>query len=194
MQAVKLTVAVPFALLLSIALAPRAGATAVTYPINANGAAEVTAGGTPNQGDPDGMAIGTLTLDNGTGSGNTGFAVLNLTVSNINGTFSGNHIHNAPATTTGSIVLDFGNPTAFLTGTPMSGTISGTVNNLSATTITNVFNSPTQFYYNMHTSPDFPAGAVRQQLPEPGALSILALGGLALLRRRRGHSAAHARD
>jgi hypothetical protein len=146
---------------------------------------EVSAGGAPNQGDPDGMAIGTLTLDNGTGSGTTGFAVLNLTVSNINGTFSGNHIHNAPSTTTGPIVLDFGNPTAFLTGTPTAGTISGTINGLSATTITNVFTTPTNFYYNLHTTPDFPGGAVRSQLPEPGALSILALASIAAVRRRR---------
>ena len=181
----KLTLAAAAAVTLSAALASPARAASVTYNINANGAAEVTSGGVPNQGDPNGLAVGTLTLDNGTGSGNTGSAVINLTVSNINGTFSGHHIHNAPSTTTGPIVLDFGNPTTILTGTPTSGTLSGTITGLPSATIINVFATPINFYYNLHTTPDFPGGAVRHQLPEPGAMSLLALAGLAALRRRR---------
>jgi hypothetical protein len=169
------------ALLLCLTLAPRARAASVTYNINATGAAEVTAGGTPNQGDPDGSAVGTVTLDNGTGSGNTGFATLQLTLTNIDLTnLTGNHIHNAPANTTGAIVLDFGDPDTIRTNNILSGTING----LSSATIDNVFANPTNFYYNIHNS-TFPGGAVRSQLPEPGALSLLALGGLALLRRGR---------
>src|SRR5438046_1978913 len=72
MQAAKLTIVAAFAILLCAAFAPRAQATAITYNIFATGAAEVNAGGTPNQGDLDGTATGTLTLnDNGTSVGTT---------------------------------------------------------------------------------------------------------------------------
>jgi hypothetical protein len=152
------------------------------FNINADGAKEVTAGGVPNQGDPDGTAIGTLTLDEGTGSGNTGSATFNLTLANLDlTTFSGHHIHQAPSTTTGPIVLDFGDPDTIRTGSLLSGTVSG----LPAATILNVFANPTGFYYNLHNGP-FPGGAVRDQLvPEPSALALLAFGVSGLLIRRR---------
>src|SRR3954447_24605743 len=86
------------------ALQPIARATIVTYAINANGIKEVSAGGTPGQGDLDGSATGTLTLNNGTGSGTTGSATFSLTFSNIDlTTLSGHHIHQAAATATGGI-------------------------------------------------------------------------------------------
>jgi len=136
----------------------------------------------PNQGDLDGTATGTLTLnDNGTSVGSTGFATLQITLANIDlTTLSGNHIHNAPATTTGAIVLDFGDPDTIRTNSVLSGTISG----LSSATIDNVFANPTQFYYNIHNGA-FPGGAVRSQLPEPGAVGMIALATLAALRRRK---------
>lgn len=89
----------------------------------------------------------------------------------------------------GGIVLDFGNPTTLLSG----NMISGTIMNLSATTITGPFANPTNFYYNLHNG-DFPGGAVRSQLPvsEPGSVTLLALGGAGLLvvwRRRATRSA-----
>jgi hypothetical protein len=157
-----------------------------TYPINANGFNEVTAGGVPNQGDADGSAIGTITLDNGTGSGLTGFATINLSIALLDGTLSGHHIHQAPATTTGPIVIDFGNPNTILIGTPTAGILSGTITGLPAGTITGVFADPTAFYYNLHST-SFPGGAVRNQLPvpEPASLGILTIGLAALIRRRR---------
>jgi hypothetical protein len=168
-------------LLVLTGLASSGLADSVTFNIFADGAKEVAADGTPNQGDPDGSAIGTILLDNGTGSGNTGFATINLSLSMINGVLSGHHIHQAPATTTGPIVIDFGNPNTILTGTPMSGTLSGTITGLPAATITSIFANPTNFYYNLHSTPEYPAGAVRDQIPEPSSIAILACGSVALL-------------
>jgi hypothetical protein len=156
-------------------------ATQMTFNINANGFNEVTAGGVPGQGDPDGTATGTLMLDNGTGAGNTGSATFNITLSNIDiTTLSGHHIHIGPPTTTGGIVLDFGDPDTIRTGSLLSGTISS----LSAVTISNIFANPTGFYYNIHNG-GFPGGAVRDQLPEPGTYALIATGALALFAARR---------
>lgn len=158
-----------------------------TFAIQATGAKEVNAAGVPNQGDPDGSAVGTLTLDSGT-VGNTGSATFNLTVANLDFPFTAFHIHQAPANTTGPIVLNFGNPETFRVGNVVSGTVPG----LSSATIDAVFANPSGFYFNMHNGP-FPAGAVRDQLttpvPEPGSLVLTGIGVLAALgvgyRRRR---------
>ena len=150
----------------------------MTFNINGNGANEVTAAGVPNQGDPDGTDVGTLMLDNVAGSATFNILLTNIDLTNL----TGHHIHQAPSTTTGGIVLDFGDPDTVRTGSQLSGTVSG----LSTTVITNVFNSPTGFYYNIHNGA-FPNGAVRSQLPEPSSFAALALAGAALLRRRRAH-------
>ena len=179
-----------FRLLVGTAAGVLAGATGAraevrTFDITANGAQEVNAAGVPNQGDPDGSAVGTIRLDNGSGSGNTGSATITLALANIDGTLSGHHIHQAPSTTTGPIVVDFGNPNTILSGTPTSGNLSGTITGLPAATITNVFNNPTGFYYNLHSTPNFPAGAVRDQIPEPAGLPLAALASVTMLARRR---------
>jgi hypothetical protein len=166
--------------------ASRAGAAVITtYNVNMTGAKEVTSGGVPNQGDPDGLVTGTLTLNNGTGAGTTGSASFNLTISNIDFPVTGYHIHKAPSTTTGTIVLDFQGQTPF-ESMRTGNTFVGTVSNLSATTITDVQTNPAGFYFNIHNGP-FGGGAVRDQLPEPTGLAVLMLGGglLAGQRRRR---------
>jgi hypothetical protein len=160
-------------------------AASVTYSINANGIKEVNSGGVSN-GDPNGSAIGTILLDNGTGSGTTGFATINLSLTNIDPTLSAHHIHEGPPTTTGPVRLDFGNPNTILTGTSASGTLSGTILNLDAVVIGNIFANPTAFYYNLHSTPTFPGGAVRDQLiPEPGTCALLTGGAFALVLLRR---------
>jgi hypothetical protein len=169
---------------LAIGFLPASQAAIVTFNITATGFEEVNAAGTPNQGDPDGSALGTLTLNNGTGTGTTGSATFNLTLSNITLTnLSGHHIHQAPATTTGSIVLDFGDPDTIRNGDVLSGMISG----LSAAQITSIFANPSNFYYNLHNG-SFPSGAVRDQLvmiPEPGSACLLVVGAFAVASRRR---------
>ncbi len=176
------TIAASLIGLLGVATTPSRAAM-LTWSISANGAKEVTAAGTPNQGDPDGTAVGFIILNNGTGSGNTGSATININLSNLDvGTIdlTGNHIHQAPSTTTGAIVLDFGDPDTIRSGNTLSGTITG----LSATTITSIFNSPTGFYYNIHNA-QFPGGAVRDQLPEPGTIGLASVAAMMALASRR---------
>lgn len=143
-----------------------AQAAQLTFNINANGANEVNAAGVPNQGDPDGTAVGTLILNNGTGAGTTGSATFNLTLANLDVPLTGFHIHSAVSTTTGPVFIDFGNPEAFRTG----NTLAGVVSNLSAVNVTTVLNTPSNFYLNMHNGA-FPAGAVRDQL-ETGSSTV----------------------
>ena len=144
------------------------------FSINANGIKEVNPVGIPN-GDPDGSAIGTLTLDNGTG-GNTGFAIFNLSLQNLDFPLSAHHIHQAPTTTTGGVVLGFGNPETMRTG----NTLSGTVPNLSSATINGIFANPGAFYYNLHNTP-FPGGAVRDQLTAPSSVLGFTVNSYSLL-------------
>lgn len=165
---------------------PVSRAAQAIFSITANGAKEVNSAGSPNQGDVDGTAVGTIRFDNGTGAGSTGSAVINLTLSNLDvGTIdlTGHHIHQAPSTTTGSIVIDFGDPDTIRSGNTLSGTITG----LPAATITSLLNGPSGFYYNLHNA-QFTGGAVRDQLPEPGGLGLLGLAAGGLLARRRGRA------
>ena len=171
-------------LLFFAALGAVSDAAFLTFNITATGLEEVTSAGVPNQGDPDGSAMGTLRLDNGTGSGTTGSATINLTLSNIDlSNFTGHHIHMAPATTNGPITLNFGDPDSIRTGSTLSGTITG----LSATEVSNIFANPSGFYYNLHNGA-FPSGAVRDQLvvvPEPATAGLLAIAAIGLAGRRR---------
>ena len=160
------TIAAVFLCAAFFMVAASAPATEMTFQINALGANEVGAG------DPDGFAIGTITFNNGTGAGMTGFATISLMLGNIDlSNLTGHHIHQAPAGVNGSIVLDLGNPNTILSGNMLSGTIT----NLSATTITSLFSNPTGFYYNLHNGA-FPGGAVRGQIPEPSVSLLLLLG------------------
>jgi hypothetical protein len=103
--------------------------------------------------------------------GTTGSATFNITLSNLDlSDLQGHHIHNAISSTNGPIVIDFGDPDSIRSGSILSGTL----NNLPAATITNVFANPTSFYY---------IGVV---VPEPASLGLLGCGAaLMLLRRRR---------
>lgn len=166
---------------LALAMGSAANAGIATFNLNANGIKEVNAAGTPN-GDPDGTGIGTLTLDSGTG-GTTGTATFNVTFANVDFPIGGYHIHKAPPTTSGAIFLDFAalkSAESMRTGNVLSGTVTG----LDSAKIDTILATPTDYYMNFHNTP-FPGGFVRDQLPEPGCLALVGLGGLTLLGRRR---------
>ena len=138
-----------------------------TFNVVLTGPEEVT----PQGGDPDGFASGTVTLNRATNT-----ATWNLVYGNLD-PVSDSHIHIGALGVGGSVVIPFG-----------TGNTAGTPNTLSGTTtdpdVTAVFDNPAGYYVNIHTSV-YPAGAVRGQVPEPAALGLLGVAALPLLRRRR---------
>jgi hypothetical protein len=152
-----------------------ARAAVTTYNVTMTGAKEL-----PSPGDPDAIVTGTLALNNGTGSGTTGSATVNLTMSNLDFPLTLWHIHTGGPTQSGAPFIDFGNPETFRSGNILSGTIT----NLSAANVTTVQANPNGFYFNIHNGP-FGAGAVRDQVPEPGGLAVCGLAALVLAGRHR---------
>lgn len=114
------------------------------------GEAEVTADGIPNQGDLDGIGTATLTLNPGQEE-----VCFELSVEGITLPAIGAHIHVAPSTTTGPVVVPLAPPDA--TGTS-SGCVSADRDLIKA-----ILQNPEGYYVNVHTT-DFPAGALRGQL------------------------------
>jgi hypothetical protein len=154
-------------------------AASATYLLNMTGAKE-TAG---TVGDPDGLATGTISLDDV-----SGVVSWNIVYSNLESTLSGFHIH-GPATTAQNAAVLIGLGTA-TTGGP--GTL---INSLNATpaTVAQVLANPSMYYVNIHTTPSFAGGAVRDQLgtiPEPSTFALAAVVAAVLgVTRRRGRTA-----
>jgi MYXO-CTERM domain-containing protein len=143
-----------------------AGAAPTTFNVNMTGQKEVTAAGVPNQGDLNGSGVGTITLDPGSG-GTTATFSFNLALSGL---------ATPPVTD-----FPFGvSASDILTPTQFSGSRSG----LNSANMSAVLANPAGFYVNIHNN-EFPAGAIRDQVPEPAGLILLGLGALAPGRRRR---------
>ena len=170
------------ALVASLAIAASASAAPIVFNVNLNGANEITGGAA--SGDLNGSAIGTITLDAGSG-GSTATASWNFTLANLaTPPATDFHIHTGVATTQGSVFIGFGVNTGagdILTATQFTGSRTG----LSSANMTTVLANPAGFYLNIHNG-EFPGGAVRGQVPEPST-AILVLGSLGALgfRRRR---------
>lgn len=127
-------------------------APAVNFPIMMMGNNEV-----PGPGDPDGMAMGVLTINPG-----TNVISWNFTYSDIAAP-TGFHIHTGADGVAGGVLVNLGTATS---GGP--GTLIGSVASISNATIDALLASPADFYVNLHTS-EFPGGAVREQLVPPPA-------------------------
>jgi CHRD domain len=138
-----------------------------TFNVVLTGREEVTAQG----GDPDGFGSGIVTLN-----GATNTATWNIQYGLID-TVTDAHIHIGAFGVGGGVVIPFGPGNT--AGTP--NTISGSVVDPD---VSNALANPANYYVNIHTSA-FGAGAIRGQLPEPGAVGLLTLAALPLLRRRR---------
>ena len=131
-------------LVMTLALAPTAHAiTRIT--VNLTGAAE-----RPDPGDPDGSGTAFITINRGLGE-----VCWELDVTGIILPAIGAHIHEAPVTDPGPIVVH-------LTAPDATGMSSGctTVDRALAKAISK---NPSAYYVNVHTT-DFQAGALRAQL------------------------------
>ena len=112
------------------------------------GEAEVTAAGVPNQGDLDGTGTATLTINPGQGR-----ICYTIEVNGI-APAAAAHIHEAPATAPGPVVVPLQAPT------DGDSSACATVDRELAKEI---LKEPQDYYVNVHNA-DFPAGALRGQL------------------------------
>lgn len=104
----------------------------------------------PGPGDPDGTGTASFTFNRGTGE-----VCFWLSVSNI-APATAAHIHRAPVTSPGPVVIPLSAPT--------SGTSSGCVT-ANRELIKDITKNPENFYVNVHNA-EYPAGAVRAQLSD----------------------------
>jgi len=114
------------------------------------GEAEVNAQGVPNQGDPDGIGTATITLNYGQGT-----VCWEIHVSGITLPATASHIHEAPVTAPGPVVVPLSAPDA-------SGNASGCTT-VSRELIKDIIQNPDEYYVNVHNA-DYPSGALRGQL------------------------------
>lgn len=131
------------AMLLSIAVAGTALGGGRPISVSMTGAAE-----RPGPGDPDGTGTAIFTFNQGEGE-----VCFWLSVANI-APASAAHIHIAPVTDPGPVVIPLTPPT--------SGTSSGCVS-ADPELIKAIRQHPENYYVNVHNA-DFPGGAVRAQL------------------------------
>jgi hypothetical protein len=131
-------------LVMTLALAPMAQAIQ-RFTVTMTGAAE-----RPGPGDPDGSGTAAITINRGLGEVCWEIEVSGITLPSI-----GAHIHIAPVTDPGPIVVP-------LTAPDATGTSSGctTIDPALAKAIAK---DPAAYYVNVHTT-DFPLGALRAQL------------------------------
>jgi hypothetical protein len=131
--------------LLLASVSPASAVTAgVPFTVELTGEAEVNAEGVPNQGDPDGSGTATLTINPGLGQ-----VCWTIEVAGVD-PITAAHIHVAPSTTTGPIVVPLN---------PYTGGCTDIDLELALAIITD----PSSYYVNVHNA-TYPAGALRGQL------------------------------
>jgi len=132
------------ALVMTLALAPTAQAvTRIT--VTMTGAAE-----RPGPGDADGIGTASFTFNRG-----LGVVCFDIEVTGITLPAIGAHIHLAPVTDPGPVVVPLTPPDA-------TGMSSGCVT-ADPALVKAITKNPSAYYVNVHTT-DFPAGALRAQL------------------------------
>lgn len=107
----------------------------------------------PGPGDPDASGSASLRLNPGKGE-----VCFDVSWANVDGEVFASHIHVAPAGSPGPIVV-----TLFTGSFGGTGSMSGCVE-ADRDLIKAIIQNPADYYVNVHSTPDFPAGAVRGQL------------------------------
>jgi CHRD domain len=130
--------------LIALAVAGASGAGGRPFVTTMTGADE-----RPGPGDPDGTGTASLWLNQGQNE-----VCFHLVVSGI-APATAAHVHVAPPTSPGPIVVPLTPPT--------SGESSGCVTGVDPALIKAIRQNPGAYYVNVHNA-DFPAGAIRGQL------------------------------
>lgn len=112
-----------------------------------NGASEV-----PGPGDPNAVGGALITVIDGLADQ----VCVSLGFSGVDGTLSGLHIHLAPPTSLGPIAVHLPIPTSTSYRQCVPVTDQALIDNLEA--------DPGAYYINLHSVPNYPAGAIRGQL------------------------------
>ncbi|HKG53372.1 MAG TPA: CHRD domain-containing protein [Anaerolineales bacterium] len=133
-----------------LALASIAADSGRQFTTTLTGAAEVNAQGVPNQGDLDGIGTATITLNYGQGT-----ICWEISVSGITLPATAAHIHEAPVTAPGPVVVPLSAPDA-------SGFSSGCTT-ADRELIKDIIQHPEEYYVNVHNA-DYQSGALRGQL------------------------------
>lgn len=107
----------------------------------------------PNPGDPDATGMARLTFNQG-----LGVICFDLSWADVDGTVTAAHIHQAPEGEPGGVVVPL-----FAGSFDGTDAASGCVDAAPAL-VKAIRKDPAAYYVNVHSSPDYPGGAVRGQL------------------------------
>lgn len=134
-----------------VAAAPSAFAADAILTATMTGAAE-----RPGPGDPDASGRATIFIDD-----DSNRLCLFMSWRNVDGTLSGLHIHEAPPTTFGPIVVGFATPSSASSGFTWQCV---TFEADDEATLDDIAANPQDYYINLHSTPLYPGGAIRGQL------------------------------
>ena len=134
---------------LVLAAGPVSAASGRPISMALTGAAEV-----PGPGDPDASGTASLTLNQGLDS-----ICFDISWAGINGDVFAGHIHAGTADVAGPVVV-----TLFTGSFAGTASVSGCLTTIDPQLIKAIRRDPASYYINVHSRPDFPAGAVRGQL------------------------------
>ena len=105
----------------------------------------------PGPGDPDGIGRAVITINDATNQLCLALQFVNVTLPT-----TGLHIHRAPTTSPGPIVVPFSNPTTNVFYQCVTVADEALLDDIAA--------NPGNYYINLHTQPNFGPGAIRGQL------------------------------